>query len=387
MAVRAEVRPVREAAPNGHAPRIRLHSEILPPDLGPATPKALRISRRALAILVVGIVVVQLISAPIGHRLNYIARSGTDIYTLFQRYLSEPVPDVLVIGASPARTDIDEPVLKAQLSNVLGRTVTVEEMGFAGENAQFLDAVMYRVMERKPHPKLVVVTLVGADLNQSCELCTVSVNGGLWNITDLTDPGFLQLAVRQSPSPGWLVAGWVLPIFAYYSSIIGLQCVAVDWARTASKTFAGKVPIQLQNPTSCESLVAYKWGKQATMDNSDYLGSLQTYRLSMANYNVSPQIESSFVDLVHRAQAGGSRVLFMEPPLQAGLRNAFPTDITASDAAVRSFAATLGVNVVDLTTAVPDEPNLWVDAIHLDRAGADYFANTLAPQLAPALSS
>ncbi len=387
MAVRAEVRPVREAAPNGHAPRIRLHSEILPPDLGPPTPVALRVSRRALALMLIGIVVVQLISAPIGHRLDAIAHTNTDVYSLWEKYMSHPVPDVLVIGASPARTDVDEPGLSAALTKSMGRPIVVESMGFPGENPLFLDAVTYRIMKRTPHPKLIVLTTVGPDLNQYCFLCTVAVNPGLWDISDLTDPGFVQLALHVSPNPAWLAIGWTLPVFAYYSSVIALQCVAYDRGRALSKALLGRVVRQLQNPTPCESLAAYKWGTQSTMTPGDFTGALDTYKQGMDDYVVSPQILSSLRDIVTRARAGGSNVVFFRPPLHPALLAAYAPQVQTSKASVDAIASSLNIGVIDFSGAMPYDPNLWVDALHLDREGAGVFAPQLAQALAPVLGS
>ncbi len=369
---------------NGHRPTPHLHSEILPPELGPATRTAQRTSRRSLWILAIGMIVVQAISTPVGHKLNSIARSGTDDFSIWQRYESSPVPDVLVIGASPARTDVHEPRLAAELSSAVGRPVTVEQMGFPGQNPLFLDALMYRIMKRTPHPKLIVITVVGPDLS-NCAPCIVSVNGGLWEISDLTDPGFVRLALGASPDPGWLVAGWALPALAYYPSLIGVQCLAFDSGRNAAKATLGKVPQQLANPTACESLAAYKWGTQTSMTQLDYEGSLGVYRLGMSDYEVSPQIASRVADMVARARAGGSSVVFLQPPLHPGLRTRFPGEIQISHEGLTTLAGQLNAGVIDLTTAVPADPNLWVDGLHLDRAGADYFAPELARALAPQL--
>ncbi|HZQ49642.1 MAG TPA: hypothetical protein VFB69_04975 [Candidatus Dormibacteraeota bacterium] len=383
----AEVRRAPATASNGHAPRVRLHSEILPPDLGPATPAALRTSRRALAIMAVGIVIVQLISAPIGHRLDAIAHTGTDVYSLWEKYVTHPVPDILILGASPARTDVDEGILSGDLTALIGRPVRAETMGFPGENPLFLDALMYRIMKRTPHPKLIALTTIGPDLSENCFLCNVAVNPGLWDISDLTDPGFVQLALHVSPNPSWLAIGWALPVFAYYSSLIALQCVAYDAGRSVSTKVIGRIPRQLQNPTPCETLAAYKWGTQSTMTPGDFTGSLDTYRIGMLKYDVSPRIYSSVADMIARARAGGSKVVFLRPPLHPALLASFPGQVQTSKQSVDAIAGQLNLNVIDFSDAMPYDPNLWVDALHLDRQGAGVFAPQLAGALATALGS
>jgi hypothetical protein len=385
-----ETEPRRETVtvePNGHRTSVRLHEEILPPTLGPSTPASLRRARRALAILGVGVILVQLISAPIGHRLNSVARSGTDVYSEWQKYASNPVPDVLVIGASPARTDIDEAGLSAELSTASGRPVTVEKLGFAGDGPLFLDALMYRIMKRQPHPKLIVVALVGPDLNDGCTACLASVTGGLWDISDLTDPDFVRLALHLDPNPTRLVTGWVFPAFAYYPSVVALHCLAVDYGRAGAIAVLGRVPVQLQKPTICEVTAAYKWARQTAMTESDYQGSIDQYRGFMLDYRVSPETVSSVTDMVTRARADGTNVVFLETPLHSGVRSLFPGAIQTYQHELHILASSLNTGVVDLSDSVPDDPTLWVDVVHLDRAGAHYFAPQLAHQLFPYLPS
>jgi hypothetical protein len=386
MAVATEER--REAVAveaTAYAARTRLHQEILPPPLDPSTPVSIRRARMALAILALGLVLAQFISAPIGQRLNSVVKSGTDPYSLWQNYAANPVPDVLVIGASTARTDVDEPALATELSSVAGHPVTVEKMGFAGQTPRFLDALMYRIMKRQQHPKLIVVAVAGPELNEGCKDCLAAVTGGLWDISDLTDPGFMQLALNIAPDPARLVAGWALPSLAYYHSIIALQCIAVGYGRSAAKAVAGKIPVQLQNPTLCEGLAAYKWGRQPAMTSSDFEGSIANYRGFTVDYHVSSQTASSVADLLSRARSGGTNVVFVQTPLNPGLRDLFPDSVKASQEQLGLLASTLNAGVVNLTQAVPDDATLWVDGLHLDRAGADFLGPELARQLVPYL--
>jgi hypothetical protein len=387
MAIQTERRPevVEVERPVATRSQPRLHEEILPPELDPTTPIADRNARRALAVLAIGVALLQLVSAPIGHQLNSVARSGTDVYSVWQHYASSPVPDVLVIGASPARTDVDEVVLAAQLSSAVGRPITVGKMGFAGQTPRFLDALMYRVMKRPEHPKLIALVTVGPELNEGCAICIYSTNGGLWDITDFTDPELLRLSLQLSPNPGWLVAGWVVPTFAYYPSLIGLQCIAFDAGRSLSTRLVGRVPIQLQNTTACEATAAYKWGRQAEMMQEDYRGSLINYKGFMAEYRLSPATVASLGSIVNRARSGGSHVVFLETPLHPGLRTYFPDEVRKSQEQLHIVAQDLNADVIDLTNLVPDDPGLWVDGLHLDKAGADYFAPQLAQALAPSL--
>jgi hypothetical protein len=229
------------------------------------------------------------------------------------------------------------------------------------------------------------VVASGPELNAACAVCVQSTNGGLWDLTDLTDPTFVQMALRQSPDPRWLATGWVFPVVAYYPSLIGVQCLAFDAARSVSTAMSGRVPRQLANPTSCESTAAYKWPRQPAMTKDDFIGSIQQYALFTANYRVSPETEASVSDMAARARAGGTNIVFLEPPLHPVIGRLFPGTVEKSKQAVQTLASGLNMSVVDLSGSVPDDPSLWVDAFHLDRAGADYLTPQLATALAPIL--
>jgi lysophospholipase L1-like esterase len=121
------------------------------------------------------------------------------------------------------------------------------------------------------------------------------------------------------------------------------------------------------------------------MTQDDYQGSVDIYVKTMSNYRMSSEITSSIKDLVETARAGGSKVVFLRTPLHPGLRNLFPGKVQATQQDLNTLSEDLNAGVVDLATAVPGDPNLWVDSLHLDRAGADFFAPQLASALAPSL--
>ena len=389
-----ETEPKREAVavePRGSRSRVRLHEEILPPKLGPSTPATIRSARRALAILALIMVVIQPISVPVGHWLNSVARSGTDAYSVWQRYVSAPVPDILVIGASTAQADIDEAGVSAQVSKVAGRSVTVEKMAFNGQGPLFFDALMYRIMQRPQHPKMIVVTTQAPDLSVGCSSCLASLTPDLWDISDLTDPGFVRLALRLDPDPTRLVAGWGLPALAYYPSVVALQCLAIDYGRARAMSILGRVPLQLQNPTICETQPGYLlqtgWANQPAMGKVNVRVSTDNYRRFMADYQISPDAVSSFEDVITRARAGGVNVVLVEVPLHSIARGLFPEATQAYEQQMQAMASSLNVGLVDLSDSVPDDPTLWVDTLHLDRAGSSYFAPKLSSALAPFLSA
>jgi hypothetical protein len=327
----------------------------------------------------------QPISVPIGQWLSAKAKYGTDINSVWQNYISTPAPDVLFLGASWARADIDEGRVAAELSKVAGHPVTVGKMGFAAQGPPFIDAVMYEIMKRSSRPKLVVVTLQAPDLNGGCASCVASVTDGLWQMTDLGDPGWVQLALHNDSEPARLVAGWALPSLAYYPSLQALQCIGVEYGRSAAQTLLGRVPGLLSAPTACERTVPYLWTRQAAMTNAEDQAVVYAYEGFLSQYSVSAQSVSSLEDLVSRARAKGTDVAFLQPPLHSDIRSIGPLANAAFEAEAQQLESRSQVNVIDLSASVPDDPTLWVDPLHLDIGGADYLAPRLAAALGPHL--
>jgi len=392
MIAAPERRPERHTDERGRPTvAVRLHDEVLPPRLETSSAHVIRNARRGLILLAVGVVSLQLVSALVGHRLNAVARSGTDAYSIWQGYVSGPVPDVLVIGNSLAQADIDEVRLSSELAKSAGRPVTVKKMGFNGQGPLFYDALMYRIMKLPEHPKLVVVSTMAVDLSpDGCAQCRALLTSDLWDIGDLTDPGFVQLAIHVDPDPGLLVAGWALPSLANYPSIVALQCLAVNYGRATTKSVLGSVPSLLKQPNVCETQPGYLllagWANQPAMTPYDMQRSTQSYRSLMAGYQIAPRAVASLRDAISRGQAGGATVVLLQAPLHFQSRSLFPEHETAYGHQMRLLANDRNVHLVDLSDSVPDDPMFWVDTQHLDHAGAAYLAPRLAMELAPILA-
>jgi hypothetical protein len=352
---------------------------------------ALRSARRALTILALVVIVLQPISLPVGRWLNSVARSETDAYSVWHHYAISPVPDVLVIGASPTFADIDETGLSTQLSRLAGRPITVKKMAFNGQGPLFYDALMYRIMKRPQHPELIVLTTAPPDLNSGCASCMATLTSNLWDISDPTDPDFDRLALSLDPEPTRLAAGWVLPLVAYYPSIIALQCIAIEQGRAAAAAAIGRVPVQLQNPTICETQPGYflrtGWERQPEMTQGNVYVSTKNYARFMADYHISPSAVSSLSHAITAARSAGVNVVLLQAPLHSGARILYPEAHHEYQDQVEAMAADLSIPLVNLSESVPDDPRLWVDLLHLDKAGAAYFAPKLAGVLAPILNA
>jgi len=123
------------------------------------------------------------------------------------------------------------------------------------------------------------------------------------------------------------------------------------------------------------------------MTQNEMQASTDNYRRFMADYKISTNAVSSLDDLISRAHAGGTTVVLVQAPLHSGVRSLFPEAQQAYQQQVQSVASNLHVDLVNLVDSVPDDPRLWVDTLHLDKAGAAYLAPRLATMLAPILGS
>jgi len=378
-----ERRPVRRITPAAR------HAEILAPRSEPVSPAVAGRIRRALALLAAVGVLIQPMSLLAGPFLTNKVFEGTDAYTQWQRYAAAPAPDVLFLGPSEARTDVDTARLSNLLTRATGHRVTVGKLGFSAQAPGFLELAMYRVMARTSRPKVVVRTAETPmfNANGTCRSCkTEQITSDIWQISDLTDPGFIRLALDNDPNPGRLIAGWVAPAVAYYPAIAALDCSVVRRARTFSQALLGSVPWELAAQTPCELGAGAHPNSVMTADNQKSV--YQAYlAMPVHQYAISGELVGNERAGAREALERGTKVIYLKPPFHSTIRNAAPEADSVFDAQLRSLAGELGVGIVDLSTAVPDDNRYWIDPLHLNQAGASYFAPKAAEALAGPLTA
>lgn len=378
---------VAERAVEAPPRRVR-HADILAPRPAPLTAIASRRAWRALFVLIVAALVIQPISVPAGRYLYSRTENGEDVYTQWQQYAARPAPDVLFFGPSEGRTDVATAAVASRLSEIAGRTVTVEAIGVGAAQPALLDLVMYRVMARPDRPRVVVITLEAPMFNANgvCRACGRDpMSRDVWELSDTLDPGFYSLAMQSDPNRAALALGLAIPAYAYYPAIAGFDCPVVNKLRTVFQRTGG-VPVELQQATPCE--IGEAAHPYHAMTKAQAAGLLQVYRTDfIGRYTVSPQLVDAERDLVRRAQAGGAQVLYLAPPFHSSILAAnVPVD-AQFHATAATIAAQLGVPVLDLSTAVPDDAAYWYDPLHLNAVGAQYFAPALARALSPRLGA
>ena len=360
------------------------HSEVLAPVTSDASPETRRRATRALAVFGLLLLLVQVIATPLGRYLESKVYSGTDAYSEWAAYAAGPPPDVLFLGPSEARTDIDVDLVSQALSAELGRHVTVGKMGFSSQAPDFLELVLYRITHRAERPKVIVRTLETPmfNANGTCAAClSDAMTSDTWLISDVTNAGFDQLALRNNGNPSRLVAGWLVPALAYYPAISAADCSIVRRGRVLTQQLLGQVPWELEVPTPCALGSPAHPDQVMNQQNEENIS--RSYRdLLTRNYAISPQLVRDERESVRMAQAAGIRVLYLKPPFHSLIRDASPEATRSFERAVQSLAADLDAPILDLSTAMPDDRSYWVDPLHLNRAGAA----RLAPHLAGALA-
>jgi hypothetical protein len=147
------------------------------------------------------------------------------------------------------------------------------------------------------------------------------------------------------------------------------------------------VPNTLAAPTFCESNLPYRLPRDSMTDAS-YANTMLDYQQAfIRDYQISPDQVSYVRHLVREAQSGGTQVLFLKPPFHSAIRTAAPQAEQLFEAQLDKMSAELGVGVVDLSTAVPDDAGYWLDPLHLNSSGAHYYGPQAAQALASPLTS
>lgn len=367
-------------------PRRRLHEEILAPPQKEASPRVKAQARRALAILVLGAILLQPVAALVGPWLNHQIGQGDEVSTQWAAYVSKPAPDVLFVGASEARADVDTGRLAAALTEATGRRITVGKIGALGMGPGFIDLLVYQILHRASRPRMIVQTVEPPMFNGSptldCNSCwTDSETSDIWQISDLTDPGFIELALRNDPNRIPLVSGWVLPAVSAYQFLPALGCPVTAVERAVSLRLTGRLPVRLQ-PGSSPCDHANSVQPDLTMTPQRRAAAVAVYqKFLMADYQISPDAVAQERELVRRARAAGTEFIFLRPPFHSALRDLDGSAGKVFQGQLAALSSELGVPLLDLSRTIPDNPNLWVDPYHLNGRGSSELASHLEPAL------
>ena len=310
-------------------------------------------ARLTVAVILGGLAAFQLASVPLGHyyaaRIEGIA-PGSVTYEQWRDYTSEAkAPDILFVGDSRAFTDVDENQLATLIGGRLGSNVRVGKFGINGADAAVLEALIYRVMSRPSHPRLIVYALAEFQFNANYGRDFTS---DYWQISDPPDLGYLGEAFRLDPDWGRFARGLVLPAIANLPLITqGLACDIGRIRPVPGCRFGGN-----QNPTAFRA--EFK----------------QSY---LHDFSYSDQEEHYVSETVGRIRAAGAQVAFVVFPTD-GIDTVDPAAYATFQARSSALAARENVPMLDMHSDIPDQPGLWADLLHLTKAGRSQITPKLA---------
>lgn len=274
----------------------------------------------------------------------------------WNRYAAVPAPDVLIVGDSRARIDVEGSVVSALLSTAAGRPLTVRSLGVNAEQPAFLDALIYRVLHRTSRPSMVILNLSEYQFNVHY---TYDSTEDLWQISDPFDPGFMSRAFQDATDPGRLVRGWMLPVFADYPVIVrAIRCGSAPFA----------------DPETCNQLPKTEAGLAAYFT--------QRFHEVMADYQFSEAQTGHVLGAAAMAKEYGVHFGLAILPV-FGIPKTEPVGYSRFQTGADDLAKLISVPLLDLHGLFQDQPGYWSDPNHLSAKGAD----ELAPYLATALAA
>ena len=340
-----------------------------------------RRARQALLLLAGILVLVQ----PVGPYLRSAAldrlTAGAGIGAQWEAYQSAPAPDVLFIGPSTARLDVDTGEVGRLLGTRGGHAVRVGKLGSNAESPAFMEALLYRVLERPTRPLQIVFVVAAPMFNPifRCQGCPRSLLAlDLVQISQPYEPAFLARALSLDPEDRpLLVANWLLPLATASPFVAGAgRCMSVDAGRALLRREGGSQPAFLSAPTPCE-LGAHP-SPSDRMEAARMPAVYAEYRDHFVrDYQFSPVQATHLRNMVAMARSSGVTVSLAQFP-SYWLENVNPEADRSFQAGIRSLANDLSVPMFDFATALRGDPSLWGDPLHLNADGARVFAPMLA---------
>ena len=297
----------------------------------------------------------------------YLAERGSpgNAQNQWAAYRSSAAPDVLFVGDSRVRADIDTAELARSLSGG-GRPATVGALGIDAAKPLFLRELVRRIAARETRPQLLVLSISEYQLNASWDLSPAS--GGsqtkyVWQITDPIDPAFMLAAARDEPDRGRLLAGWAFPLLASYGVVVeGLRCQALA---LRGREECGDTLRDRATPMTPE-----KRDEWREIIGRDYLGAYD---------DATRQIDAASEALAI-ARDAGIDVAVMLPPVYRFADIAAPA-YARFLASLTTLSRNANAKLVDLHAAFDERPELFFDPNHLTTDGSRAVAPLIAASL------
>jgi hypothetical protein len=334
------------------------------------------LSRLTLLSMLLCLVLSQLVTVGLAHSYLDRLEGGGDSYSQWSRYLAR-TPDVLFVGDSRMREDIDVQAVAQLLSDRLGRNVTVGHLGYDSAQPRAIAAILYRVAHRSPRPKLIVY---GMSEYQYGTAVGWDPTFDFWNMEWPPDPGYYKLTLEIDNNRNALAIGYVVPAVANANLIgTGIKCTMHDATSLAARVT--NLPIEGSEPLGyCDAPVLMR---DSHMDPS-VLESIHTqYRqIWSAKFKFSNE-EAGFVQSGFKmAASAGIPLIFIVPPVY-DLETLNPTAYAEFESRTSMIARSLNAPRIDLHDQVRDNYRGWADPAHLNGEGALELAPIIARSIVP----
>ena len=304
-----------------------------------------------LAIAIVAQPASSVIAKPTLQWLDY----GTDTWTIWSDYAATSAPDVLFVGDSRVRQDVDVTAISRDLSGGPRHKVRVSKVGISNADPALLDALIYRVLHRPNKPKTIVLGLSEFGFNANYQ---PDRTDDYWQLSYPPDPGFATVAMSHDPHLMRLLAGWTVPLVAHSPILAqGVQCKL--------------------HPSPACTQAAHLHTAHMTQAERDLIIDYFV-NLYLLDFQWSPTELRYLASTAEEIRAAGVRLAFVILPIN-GIAEIFPT--LYSDYLIRMHAIASGQHtpLTDMHATVTESDwSLWVDPSHLNDNGA----TSIAPQLA-----
>ncbi len=304
-----------------------------------------------LAIAILAQPVSSLIAKPTLEWLN----TGTDTWTIWASYAAAPAPDVLFVGDSRVRQDVDVAAISRDLSSGQRNKVNVSKLGISNADPTLLDALISRVVHRASRPRTIVLALSEFGFNASYQ---PDRTADYWQLSYPPDPGFTQVALSHDPNRSRLLAGWAVPFVAHAPILAqGVQCHL--------------------HPSPACTPGAHIHTDQMTQAERDLI--IEYYvDLFLFDFQWSATELRDLAAATEQVRAAGMRLAFAILPIN-GIAEISPPLYSDYLVHMQAAASAQHAPLTDMHAAVTESDwSLWVDPSHLNDNGAA----VIAPQLA-----
>ena len=285
-------------------------------------------------------------------------------------YLADPPADILYIGDSRVREDIDGAAIARSLAGGAGGAARVSSIGIDAAKPSFTRAIAEQVVRSAPphRPRTIVIAVSEYQLNETWD--DLAASGGsqtpyFWQVGSPFDLSYARVALEQDRDPERLLAGWMVPLLANYSVLVnGLRC---DVAALRS---APDCVDEYQNRLRVMDAVSLERWRHIIRDQ--YLGD---FRPS------SFQIES-LERCVRDLQEAGVEVHLVVLPVYR-VEELDPARYHDFLQVLGSVSLRTGVNLTDLHSMFDSQPEFFADPNHMNARGAEALGPHLAAITSP----